>query len=113
MSVEPVRCGECGAPVKLRETSRKFYGCIRFPTCKGSLGTYPDGRPLDVPADTATKAARIKAHEVFDELWKRGHMKRRAAYIGKFDVKMCERLVKEASELLRARDAALQRELNR
>lgn len=84
-----VKCGECGAPMKLRESKkilnkegapRKFYGCSRFPACYGSHGAHPNGAPLGIPANSETKAARIAAHEVFDELWKSGRMKRKEAY---------------------------------
>jgi hypothetical protein len=49
---------------------RKFYGCPNWPACTGTHGAHPDGKPLGTPADDVTKAARIRAHEVFDRLWK-------------------------------------------
>lgn len=58
----------------------KFWGCSQFPNCRGTHGAHPDGRPLGVPADAVTKAARIQAHAAFDGLWKSGHMRRRDAY---------------------------------
>jgi hypothetical protein len=47
-----------------------FYGCENFPTCRSTHGAHPDGKPLGVPADKATKEARIAAHAQFDRLWK-------------------------------------------
>lgn len=62
----------CGGVMVLRHSpkyNRKFYGCSNFPDCKAAHGAHPDGSPLGVPADKATKAARIQAHEAFDKLW--------------------------------------------
>lgn len=79
--MDPIACGECGAPMVLRSSRfGKFYGCTRFPRCKGAHGAHPDGKPLGTPADSETKLARIEAHAGFDALWKHGLMNRRAAY---------------------------------
>jgi ssDNA-binding Zn-finger/Zn-ribbon topoisomerase 1 len=105
-------CADCGAPMVLRFTAklnRKFYGCSRWPACQGTHGAHQGtGEPLGTPANAETKAARIRAHEAFDELWKSGLMKRRAAYrwmaevlglsreaahISRMDLATCERLV--------------------
>jgi ssDNA-binding Zn-finger/Zn-ribbon topoisomerase 1 len=87
-----------------------FWGCTLFPKCRGTHGAHPDGQPLGKPADSATKAARIRAHEVFDRLWKTHNLSRRQAYmimqrvldmsadeahIAKFSIKQCERLISE------------------
>lgn len=84
-----------------------FYGCTQFPACKAAHGAHKDGRPLGVPANKATKDARIAAHEAFDQIWKNKHMKRKAAYawmqtamslpadeahIGRFTIEQCEQL---------------------
>jgi ssDNA-binding Zn-finger/Zn-ribbon topoisomerase 1 len=86
----------------------QFYGCTRFPECKGTHGAHPDGKPLGIPADSRTKQARIRAHAAFDELWKDGRMRRPDAYrwmqqamgldvdgahIGKFTIEQCDQLV--------------------
>ena len=102
-------CGECGAPMVARTSKYgPFYGCSAWPRCRGTHGAHPDGSPLGVPADAATKAARIRAHAAFDRLWKGGTMKRAQAYgwlsrtlgiagadchIGRFDAATCERVV--------------------
>jgi ssDNA-binding Zn-finger/Zn-ribbon topoisomerase 1 len=88
----------------------KFYGCTRYPECKGTHGAHPDGRPLGTPADRETKDARIEAHQAFDTLWKRPHgkMQRQEAYlwlqkrmglsadechIGRFTKEQCEQVI--------------------
>ncbi len=102
-----------------REVSKfgPFYGCPRFPECKASHGAHPDGAPLGVPANKATKDARVEAHSWFDKLWKgqSGLMNRRAAYswmqqamgmtpeqahIGHFDIPTCTRLVELVKQRL-------------
>lgn len=101
-------CPECGEPMVLRNSKfGLFYGCSAFPQCRATHGAYPDGRPLGTPADKETKKARIRAHDCFDQLWKKGHMSRGDAYawmreameltaeeahIGRFDVDKCDRL---------------------
>lgn len=47
-----------------------FYGCTRYPGCRGAHGAHPDGRPLGKPADQATKQARMRAHGFLDPLWR-------------------------------------------
>ena len=77
-AVKRVECADCGAPMKLRETDkykygngkpRKFYGCSRFPDCKGTHGAHPDGKPLGIPADVETKVARNNLHKVMEAIW--------------------------------------------
>lgn len=84
-----------------------FYGCSRWPLCKSAHGCHPDGRPLGIPGNAATKAARMVAHDAFDAMWKRAGWKRPTAYkwmqqalrlsvdeahIAMFDIEQCERL---------------------
>lgn len=118
-------CKEAGEVVFMvfREVSKfgPFYGCPRYPSCKASHGAHPDGAPLGVPANKATKAARVEAHAWFDRLWKGkdGLMNRRAAYswmqeamgmtpeqahIGNFDVPTCARLVELVKKQLVAKE---------
>ncbi len=74
-------CGDCSAPMELRNSRYgKFYGCSRYPACDGTHGAHSDGRPLGVPADAATRQARVRAHAAFDTLWKGGAMSRTEAY---------------------------------
>jgi ssDNA-binding Zn-finger/Zn-ribbon topoisomerase 1 len=84
-----VICPNCGAEMVLRTTTkftypngepRKFYGCSKYPTCTGTHGAHPDGRPLGVPGNDKVKDARHQAHAAFDPLWKENHMTRKEAY---------------------------------
>jgi hypothetical protein len=117
-----LRCPEagCGAVMVLRETKRftkngkprLFYGCSMWEItrCPGVHGAHPDGKPLGVPADKETKQWRIKAHEVFDKLWKQYGLTREEAYgmlqslmemipeqahIGNFNAVQCQELIKK------------------
>ena len=107
-----VTCAECGAPMVLRRraaTGSFFWGCSLYPRCTGAHGAHQDGRPLGTPADTETKAWRIKAHEVFDALWQgHGNSARSRAYrwlrkamrldqagchIGRFTAEQCQEVI--------------------
>jgi ssDNA-binding Zn-finger/Zn-ribbon topoisomerase 1 len=115
---DDLTCGECGMS-KMRLIALPtghFYGCARYPTCRGTHGAHPDGSPMGTPGDTLTREARMRAHEIFDQLWKTGKMSRDDAYkwlaqklgmtketahIGRFDVKTCERVIKHAKARLK------------
>ena len=106
----PMRCPEqgCSGTLVLRQGRwGPFYGCSSFPRCSGAHGAHHDGRPLGIPAPKAVRAARMKAHEAFDRLWKGpgAPMRRGAAYralakamgvsvihIGEADAEQCERI---------------------
>lgn len=109
--MDKVICGECSAEMVLRKSPKyksPFWGCSKFPECRGSHGAHPDGRPLGVPANQETKQWRIKAHDAFDTLWKCGgiNMTRRKAYkrlaekmgvseihIGESDIETCKKII--------------------
>jgi ssDNA-binding Zn-finger/Zn-ribbon topoisomerase 1 len=110
--VHDLKCGECGGGMEIRvsKDERPFYGCIKYPDCTGTVGAFPDGRPMGIPGDKETRKARIEAHQYFDILWKapEGKMSRRAAYVwlkevmgksdaearfGLFDIADCQRAV--------------------
>lgn len=112
-SHEAVVCGDCGAPMVLRRGPYgKFYGCSRYPTCKGVHCAHQlTGEPMGVPADVATRSFRVSAHDALDTLWKGPErvMNRRAAYqwmmvkmnlpveeahIGQFTREQCEQLIR-------------------
>jgi hypothetical protein len=59
---------------------RRFYGCSRFPACRGIHGAHPDGRPLGIPGNAETKLARIAAHAEFNALYIERCWNRRMAY---------------------------------
>jgi ssDNA-binding Zn-finger/Zn-ribbon topoisomerase 1 len=105
-------CPECGDEMTLRKSSfGLFYGCARYPRCKATHSAHPDGRPLGIPGDAKTKAARQRAHKAFDTLWHgaQAPMSRTEAYlwlqdvtglpkgeahIGRFSVRQCDRLIR-------------------
>jgi len=104
-----VKCGECGAKMNLKESKHGyFYSCSKYPGCRGSHGAHPNGKPLGIPADKATKRRRIIAHRFFDKLWKGQPITRDQAYrwlqrelnmtelechIGRFDIDQCDRVI--------------------
>lgn len=119
----PHPCPDCGSRMLLRKSRYGlFYACVTWPACPGAHGAHrTTGQPLGVPANKATKAARIEAHAAFDRLWKTGLMSRSAAYrwlasrlgltadqchIGRFDEATCRKVVKVLDEeLARGSDA--------
>lgn len=115
---QSVKCPECGAPMTLITKNAKygpFYGCVMFRQtgCRGTHSAHANGQPMGVPGDRETKAARVRAHAAFDQLWTGGKMSRKKAYqwmqetmhltkrqahIGKFDVEQCEALITHIQE---------------
>ncbi len=95
----------CGSPMELRDSKHgPFWGCTRFPDCRGTHGAHPDGEPLGVPGDKATRRARMDAHAVFDDWWQNNGMSKKEAYrwmeenapqehIGMMDADECEKLI--------------------
>lgn len=107
-------CPECGLPMTLRQSKYgPFYGCTGYPGCTCKHGAHANGSPKGIPGDAATRAARIRAHEAFDQLWKgasrraRRHERGQAylilqeimgmtadeAHIGRFTIEECERII--------------------
>jgi ssDNA-binding Zn-finger/Zn-ribbon topoisomerase 1 len=113
----------CGAPMALRKgTYGRFWGCTKFPECKTTLKADDEGKPVGAPVSQEVRAARIRAHAAFDQLWqknafsKRVPMKRTRAYawlrevmglteeqghIKQFDQAQCEKLIALVNEYLR------------
>lgn len=58
----------------------KIWLCDRFPACRGSVGTHPDGRPLGIVPTDEVKKLRIKLHAIIDPLWKDNKKKRGSVY---------------------------------
>lgn len=112
------QCADCNSPMVLRKSIKyksPFWGCSKYPDCKGTHGAHPDGRPLGVPANAETKQWRIKAHDIFDTLWKCSQisMTRKKAYallakelgveevhIGESDIEACKKIIKASEKLL-------------
>lgn len=110
----------CGSPMRERKGKHgRFWGCVRYPDCDGVIGAHQEtGLPMGIPADDATRKARIAAHAAFDELWrgkgapfrrKRSHAYRWLAralgirtadcHIAKFDAATCQRVVEACTAL--------------
>ena len=116
---DQLQCPECDVPMTLRQSRYgPFYGCTNWPACDVTVGTHKDGRPLGRPANKETKGWRMRAHEVFDRLWKDKHMRRKQAYswmqkelelpeeeahIGMMDLGTCRRLIEAVQEWYRRR----------
>lgn len=128
-------CADCGAPLQLRASRQArmspFYGCSKYPSCQSAHSAHPDGRPKGVPGNKETRKARIRAHTVFDQLWKfdsplkKNRLTRSQAYawmrmnlgltraeahIGNFDEAQCDRLIQavlQAFPRLQTRSARL------
>lgn len=111
---ETLACPECGGTLTLKGSRfGPFYGCSGYPSCTVAMGAHPDGKPLGIPGDAATRLARIRAHEAFDALWskrEKGSRKRayrflqkamglseEACHIAMFDAAQCERVVEVCS----------------
>lgn len=121
-------CGDCGAAMVLRtqhSNGKPFWGCSRFPDCRGVHGAHPDGEPMGVPGDKETRHARIDAHRVFDAAWQaRGLTKKEAyrwlqemldlsdrqAHISRFNVDQCRRLIQRVTLAETVRICALEAE---
>lgn len=104
-------CPDCGAAMSL-VPNRYKPGAMHYACENGCCthGAHPDGRPLGVPADKATRLARMEAHRQFDRLWRyadspmtrkkaylwlkrQTNMTRVEAHIGRFTIEQCEQLV--------------------
>lgn len=85
-----------------------FYGCSKYPECKGTHGAYANGTPKGIPGDKETRLARMAAHDAFDALWKTYGMSRNESYrflqrtmdmtpeeahIGRFTKEQCAKLI--------------------
>lgn len=83
----------CGSTASLRSNALLYNGkeygngkawiCDRFPECRGSVGTHPDGRPLGTIPDAETKRLRITVHSMIDPIWRQlGKKKLRGSVYG-------------------------------
>lgn len=116
--IPDLACPDCGEPMKMRTSKHgPFYGCSTYPDCRGTVSCGKDGQIKGTPADAETRAARRRAHEHFDRLWKSGPLESRAAayrwlreimelseeeaHISKFDKHQCERVIRRSKAELR------------
>jgi len=82
-TLHPELCPDCRGLLVLRWNDRygPYYGCSRYPDCKGNAGAHPDGYPSSIPAGKRVKNARVVAHKVLDA-WRKGRkMNRLQAYV--------------------------------
>jgi zinc-finger-containing domain/Topoisomerase DNA binding C4 zinc finger len=123
-----LKCPNCGAPLELKDSKfGLFYGCTNWSRtrCRGGVSAHPDGTPVGVPVDDATRGARIDAHQMFDQIWKGGRMTRKQAYlwlaeqmdlpatkahIGLFNVEQCRRVIDIVNETLTEEEQLLMTE---
>jgi len=112
---EKLDCPECTAPMQRRPSKfGLFYGCTRFPECRGTHGCHPDGKPLGTPANKETKLARIAAHDALgryakSKKWNRNkeyaflrqvmNLPGKECHIGLFSKETCEILIERIREI--------------
>lgn len=59
----------------------KMWVCECFPSCEFRVGCHRGSdTPMGQMCDNATRQARQAAHQVFDQLWTQGWLKRNQAY---------------------------------
>lgn len=83
--IKDLHCVEpnCSGILRLRwshQIERFWYSCSEWPKCQGSLPADRDGSPRGEPRTRELQEWRVKAHEVFDVLWKDRHCNRSTAY---------------------------------
>ena len=104
-----LKCPSCDGKLVYREGKYGgFYGCENYPQCTTTHGAHPNGSPLGTPGDEETRKYRIRAHKLFDKLWKTGilnrseayqflrrvmHLSGKEAHIGSFSKDECEELI--------------------
>jgi len=87
-----MKCPYCNKPTILRPSSFVYgknapdYGwfwlCVRYPRCDAYVGCHPGTqRPLGTLANKALRTLRINAHNLFDQLWKKGKLDRKQCYL--------------------------------
>lgn len=88
---------------------KKFWVCSE---CDAHVGCHSGtARPLGSLANRELRQARMKAHAVFDPIWRRGKMRRGQAYrwleeklgfgpvhIGESDLETCRKIVEVCNE---------------
>lgn len=125
MKHKTIRCPYCGGTAILRDASYvygekskggKLYVCSHYPACDSYVGVHPGTTiPKGTLANKALRLKRIKAHSIFDQIWRLGILSKSEAYhwmadkfgldyrfahIGCFNDYMCDQLILEASKVL-------------
>ena len=126
-----IKCPYCGAKTVIRDGTyvygesswiKKVCVCSRYPECDSFVGVYEHtGLPKGTLANSELRNKRIKAHKVFDSIWKKRIMDRDSAYrwmkdkfgltlsqahIGNFSDYMCNCLIDECNKVLTNNDCA-------
>ena len=126
MKKQIVRCPYCGGTAILRDASYvygnkskggKAYVCSHYPACNSYVGVHKGTTmPKGTLANKELRQKRIRAHSIFDQIWKQGILSKQEAYrwiadkfclndheahIGKFSDYMCEQLIHESQKVLR------------
>ncbi len=88
LSASSLTCPVCGNPAVLKD-SRVVYGryygylwtCKNYPECNTYVGCHRGTtNPLGTLANPNLRRARMRAHRVFDAVWKSGKLTRKQAY---------------------------------
>ena len=126
-----IKCPYCGSKTVIRDGTyvygenswiKKVCVCSRYPECDSFVGVYEHtGLPKGTLANSELRNKRIKAHKVFDSIWKKRIMDRDSAYrwmkdkfgltlsqahIGNFSDYMCNCLIDECNKVLTNNECA-------
>ncbi len=118
-------CPYCGSIAVLRDgeyvysgraKGEKLYVCSMYPECNAYVGVHKGTNiPLGTLANSELRNKRIRAHKLFDSIWKNKLMSKKEAYrwmeysmgliksdahIAKFSDYRCEELMKKCKEFL-------------
>lgn len=65
-----MNCGDCGSVMYLKKSRYgRFFGCSRYPECRGSHSVHPDGSPMGIPGDKETREWRQRLHDECERVW--------------------------------------------
>lgn len=108
--VKYLLCPICNGEMVLRHNLyRAWYGCLRWPHCRGSHSAHADGRPMGFPADEETKKLRREGHEAFEAcrircnltktkmyriLARLMELPRKRCHFGMFNAEQCEQAIR-------------------
>jgi len=118
-------CPYCGGSAVLREDKyvhgdngkgKLLYVCKNYPVCDSYVGVHEGTKvPLGTLANAELRNKRIRAHKLFDAVWKNRIMSKKEAYrwiqcmfgiaendahIGKFSDYRCDELMRNCTNML-------------
>ncbi|MGO5116366.1 zinc-finger-containing protein [Candidatus Avoscillospira sp. LCP25S3_F1] len=108
-----IKCPYCGATAYLRPASvaygeraipgAKLYVCGNYPACDSYVAAHRGTQlPMGTLANKDLRRQRQEAHTVFNQLWNRGLMTKRQAYLwlqARLDLPECEAHIAKFSEV--------------